>query len=442
MVGSERFWIGDAGLHGIRLSVENGRAMTQKKRNSWLYVPTLYFAEGLPYIMVNTVSTIMYKKMGMSNEFIGLTSFLYLPWVIKMLWSPVVDVCKTKRLWIIGSQILMAAVFCLLALGIHSPQFVPLSLGAFIVVAVISATHDIAIDGYYMLALDKKKQAFFIGVRSLFYRFAVIFGSGLLVVLAGTMEKNTGDIPLSWSFVMAVCGVIFFLTFFFHRFYLPFPATDVPGAVCGHDKSFKEAFATYFQQERIVPILAFILLYRLGEAMLAKMAAPFLLDAPGAGGLGLATATVGYVYGTVGVVSLSVGGILGGWLISRFGLKKCIWPMAVLLNAPDLVYVYMAMVKPFLGAVYFMVAAEQFGYGLGFTAFSVFLMYIAREPYKTSHFAISTGFMALGMMLPGMLSGLIQSSLGYVNFFITVFVLTVPGMALIFFIPLEDINSR
>jgi PAT family beta-lactamase induction signal transducer AmpG len=410
---------------------------TCDNKNPWYYVPTLYFAEGLPYIMVNVVSTIMYKKMGMSNQFIGLTSILYLPWVIKMLWSPFIDIYKTRRTWLLVCQILLAAVFALLALSINTKMFVPLTLAAFITIAFISATHDIAIDGYYMLALDKKKQAFFIGIRSLFYRFAVIFGQGLLVIMAGTIEKNTKNVPLSWTAAMGVSAIIFLFIFLFHRSYLPFPSSDTTG-VLSKRKGFSEAFRTYFKQDKIIPIIAFILLYRLGEAMLAKMATPFLLDSASSGGIGLATDTFGYVYGTAGIISLAFGGILGGFLISRFGLKRCIWPMAILLNAPDFFYVYMSMIKPDLATVCFMVAFEQFGYGLGFTAFSVFLMYIAKEPYKTSHFAISTGLMALGMMLPGMVSGFIQNAMGYTGFFITAFCLTVPGMAFIFFIPLEN----
>ncbi len=402
-----------------------------------MYIPTLYFSEGLPYVIVYTVSAIMYKTMGMSNEFIGYTSILYLPWVIKMFWSPLVDVYTTKRFWIITTQLLMACMFALLALSITTSYFVVLTLAAFILAAFISATHDIAADGYYMLALDKKDQAFFLGVRSTFYRIAMIFGTGLLVVLAGTIEKRTGNIPAGWSMVMAVAALLFMCAFLFHRHYLPHPPADSTAPVSEMTKGFRDAFRTYFKQDKIAAIVAFILLYRLGEAMLVKMAAPFLLDSPEAGGLGLATDTVGYVYGTVGVISLCAGGILGGWLIARFGLKRCIWPMAVLLNAPDILYVYMSMSPPALTAVYAMVALEQFGYGLGFTAFSVFLMYIARAPYKTSHFAISTGLMALGMMLPGMFSGVLQSALGYAGFFITVLVLTLPGMALLFFIPLE-----
>ncbi len=410
------------------------------KKSPWLYVPSLYFAEGLPYIIVNTVSAIIYKTMGMSNVFIGFTSILYLPWVIKMFWSPFVDMYKTKRSWIISTQIVLALLFTLLSYSFNTALFVPLTLFVFLAMAFISSTHDIAIDGYYMLALNKKEQAFFIGVRSTFYRISVIFGSGLLVVAAGTIQRQTNNIPLSWTLTLAVPAAMFILLFLFHNIYLPSPDRDMPFRDKSIMGSFKEPFRTYFTQDRIFAIVAFILLYRLGESMLVKMAAPFLLDTPSAGGLGLETDTVGYVYGTVGVMSLLAGGILGGWLISKYSLRKCIWPMALVLNAPNLFYVYMAAVQPSVETVYLMVASEQFGYGMGFTAFSVFMMYIAKEPYKTSHFAISTGLMALGMMLPGMISGAFQSLLGYTWFFVFVTILAIPGMVLIFFIPLDEID--
>lgn len=408
------------------------------QRIPWIYIPTLYFAEGLPYIIVNSVSVIMYKKMGISNQLIGLTSILYLPWVIKMFWGPAVDIYSTKRNWIIFMQLGMGFVFVALAMAIQLSGFFLLTLGGFIIVAFMSATHDIAADGFYMLALDQKQQALFVGVRATFYRLAVLFGSGVLVVIAGNIEKNTLNIPLSWTIVLAIAAVVFLGAFMFHRFYLPFPLNDFPRKGESRRAPFVDIFRSYFSQNKIVAIVIFILVYRLGEAILSKMAAPFLLDQPEAGGLGLETQTVGYVYGTVGVLSLTVGGLLGGWLISKYGLKRCIWPMALLLKAPDLVYIYMAAAKPALEQIYFLVALEQFGYGFGFTAFMVFLMFIADEKYKTSHFAISTGIMALGMMLPGMASGFLQNALGYVNFFILVICLTIPGLLVIFFIPLEE----
>ena len=420
-------------------TVLNQPLMTKDTRNPWFYVPTLYFAEGLPYVIVNTLSVIMYKKMGLSNEFIGLTSILYLPWFLKMAWSPFVDIYKTRRNWIVESQTLLCLLFVLLAASVPTQYFISASLAIFILIAFASATNDIATDGYYMLSLDTNRQAFFLGVRSACYRLSLVFGSGLLVVLAGVIESRTGNIPLSWATVLATAGLVCLGLTVFHRQYLPRPASDAPGmADAGSSTQFADAFTSYFRQPKILPVIGFILLYRLGEAMLIKMAAPFLLDTVEAGGLALSTETVGIVYGTVGIISLSVGGILGGWLIARLGLKRIIWPMAILLNVPHLLYVYMAAAHPPLAAVYFMVGVEQFCYGLGFTAMAVFMMYNARDPYKTSHFAISTGFMALGMMLPGMISGMVQQSVGYVSFFIIVVAMALPGMALVPFIPLDD----
>lgn len=407
-----------------------------KNRTPWIYVPTLYLAEGLPYIIVISVSIIMFKKLGLSNQEIGLTRFLYLPWVIKMLWGPLVDSYKTKRSWILGAELLLALAFLAIAAGIQTQYLVSLSLALLFGAAFFSATHDIAIDGYYMLALNEKDQALFVGVRSTFYRIAIITGSGLLVVLAGKIETLTGNIPLSWSIYFGLVAALFFLFFGFHKFYLPKPGADSPrkSELAG---SYVEIFKTYFKQPKIVAVVMFILLYRLGEAILSAMTAPFMLDSREQGGLGLTTETVGFLYGTVGVLSLVIGGILGGWLISRFGLRKCIWPMALMLKAPDIVYVYMSTSPPPLAVIYGLVALEQFGYGLGFTAFMVVLMYITTEEYKTSHFAISTGIMALGMMVPGLISGYLQQALGYFYFFIAVMLLTIPGLLTLFFIPLE-----
>jgi PAT family beta-lactamase induction signal transducer AmpG len=413
-----------------------------KMRQPWFYIPTTYFAEGLPYIIVNSASVIMYKKMGIPNSLIGLTSFLYLPWVIKMLWGPAVDLYATKRKWILATQLLMAISFMLVAAGMQTSMFFAISLVCFTLMAFISATHDIAVDGFYMLALPEDKQAFFVGIRSTFYRLAMIFGSGVLVIVAGTIETTTGNIPQSWTTVLGIAGAIMLVLFLFHKFYLPFPATDGTHEKKDEGVPFIKVFKAYFKQGRILAIIAFILLYRFGEAMLVKMSSPFLLDNAAAGGLGLSTQTVGSVYGTFGVLSLVAGGICGGMLISKFGLRKCIWPMAVALNAPDLVYVYMAAAKPALPFVYALVCVEQFGYGVGFTAFTVYLMYTSKGEYKTSHFAISTGIMALGMMVPGLVSGYVQEALGYLNFFVVVCVATLPGMAAIFFIPMEESKAE
>jgi len=410
-------------------------------QNPWWIIPTLYFAEGLPYILINSVSVIIYKRMGIDNAQIAFwTSLLYLPWVIKMLWGPFVDIYSTKRNWVIYMQIAM--MFCLgaAAFSLQLPNFFFISLFIFTIGAFISATHDIAIDGFYMLALSPEQQAFYAGIRSVFYRMAVIFGTGGLVVLAGQLEENINNIPLSWSITLAIAAVIFGIIFVYHRFILPFPDSDARGQRTQERDQipFVTIISSYFQQPKIPAILAFILLYRFGEAMLVKLANPFLLDARAEGGLGLTTSDVGLVYGTFGVISLIIGGIIGGAIISKFGLKKTILPLALALNLPDLFYVYMAYNQPPIEFVYPLVSLEQFGYGLGFTSFMVYLMYVAKGEYKTSHYAISTGIMALGMMVPGMVSGYLQKLLSYPMFFVVVFLLTIPGMATIFFLPLTE----
>jgi PAT family beta-lactamase induction signal transducer AmpG len=411
----------------------------------WTYIPTLYFASGVPYVIINTVSVIFYKKLGVDNAQIALwTSFLYLPWVIKMFWGPIVDVYATKRTWILYTQFAMFCCLGLIAFSLHLPNFFFISLAALTMGAFISATYDIATDGFYLLALSPEQQAFFVGIRSLFYRLAVIFCSGILVVLAGQLEVSLNNIPLSWTLAIGLSSLILAIIFIFHRLILPIPESDTQRQSEAEKITipFWEIISSYFAQEKILGILAFILLYRFGEAMLVKIAALFLLDNPEVGGLGLSTSDVGLVYGTFGVISLICGGILGGLVIAKYGLKKCIFPMALALNLPDLFYVYLAYTKPSLALVYPLVSLEQFGYGFGFTAFSVYLMYICQGEYKTSHFAISTGIMALGMMLPGLISGYLQKAFGYPVFFILVCFFTIPGMISLFFIPLQAQTTR
>ncbi len=414
-------------------------------RNPWSFLPTLYFAEGLPYVLINTVSVILYKRMGIDNAHIAFwTSWLYLPWVIKMFWGPFVDVYSTKRTWILWTQAAMSLCMFVIAFSLRMGSFFALSLAAFFAGAFVSATYDIATDGFYMLALSEKDQALFVGLRAGFYRMAMIFGTGFLVYVAGMLETSSGDIAWSWSTVMVVSGLIFASALVYHKFILPFPAADSrrTGSARSDDASFGSVIRSYFGQKKIGIMLAFILLYRLGEAMLLKLVSPFLLDQPGAGGLGLTTKQVGLVYGTVGVLCLVFGGILGGWLISRFGFKRCVWPMVIAMHLPDLFFVYMASAQPGIGFVYPLVALEQFGYGVGFTVFTVYLMYSANGRYKTSHYAISTGIMALGMMLPGFASGWLQQTVGYKMFFVIVCFMTIPGILTIPFISTDAVDRK
>lgn len=410
----------------------------------WIYIPTLYFAEGIPYMIINSVSVIFYKKLGVDNTQIAFwTSLISFPWILKMFWSPFVDIYSTKRKWLLTMQIIMFFCLSFLALSFHLPNFFLISLVILTIAAFVSATYDIATDGFYMLALHPEQQAVFVGIRSLFYRFAILFTTGFLVFLAGYLEKSTNNIPLSWSIIIGIAAVIFAILFVFHSFILPTPESNHNNLETNLNSNidkipFVKIIVAYFQQPKIAIILAFILLYRFGEAMLLKVASLFLLDKPELGGLGLSTQEFGLVYGTFGVISLICGGILGGLLIARYGLKKCLLPMALALNLPDIFYVYMAYAKPAIKFVYPLVSLEQFGYGVGFTAFTVYLMYVCKGENKTSHFAISTGLMALGLMIPGAISGQIQQSLGYPLFFVLVCLATIPGMLTIFFIPLEE----
>lgn len=415
--------------------------MPEKKNTAWSWIPTLYFAQGLPYVIVMTVAVIMFKRLGMPNADIALyTSGLYLPWVIKPLWSPLVDLLKTKRWWIVAMQLVMGAGFAGIALTLEAPDPFRYCLAFLWLLAFSSATHDIAADGFYMLALDERRQAYFVGIRNTFYRLAVIAGQGGLVMLAGALEKRyaatrpeAGAIPEAWAITFYVATGIFFLLFLYHHLFLPHAAKDAVCRQTGAAKSsigkeFLLTFASFFQKKGIVPALAFILLYRFAESQLVKIASPFLLDAPAAGGLGLDTSTVGFIYGTVGVIALTAGGILGGIFIARRGLRKSLWQMVCAMNLPNLVYLYLAYAHPESETVISAcVAVEQLGYGFGFTALTYFMMLFSAGKQQTAHYALCTGFMALGMMLPGMASGWIQELIGYRHFFLWIMLATLPS---------------
>lgn len=414
----------------------------KNNKSPWSWIPTLYFAQGIPYVVAMTVAVIMYKRLNISNTDIALyTSWLYLPWVIKPFWSPFVDIIKTKRWWIVSMQLLIGAGLAGVAFLIPMPFFFQATLAVLWLIAFSSATHDIAADGFYMLALDNSEQSFFVGIRSTFYRLAMISGQGLLIILAGAMEHYTGNIRLAWSITFFILAGLFGLFFLYHRFNLPHPASDVTKKGGSPKEIFSEfglTFASFFQKKGILLAITFMLLYRLGEAMLVKMASPFLLDARTVGGLGLSTEQVGLVYGTVGIIALTLGGIVGGIAASRKGLKYWIWPMALSITLPHLAYVYLSMALPtsFI-LINIAVAIEQFGYGFGFTAYMLYMIYFADGEHKTAHYAICTGFMALGMMLPGMIAGWLQSIFGYQHFFIWIMILAIPTLAVIPFIKID-----
>ncbi len=409
--------------------------MIQKNKWAWAWVPTLYFAQGLPYALVVTVSVIMYKRLGFSNSDLGLyTSLLYLPWVIKPLWSPFVDLKSTKRNWFLGMQLL--ASIALLAIGLSLPTniFFVTSLACFWMVAFASATNDIATDGYYMIGLTEDRQSFFVGMRSVFYKLANVTGQGLLVVLAGFLENKYGDNTKAWSYTMICAGTLMLLMTLTNFFVTPnFESSEA--ITLEKPKGFLEVFVSFFKKPGMVMAITFILFFRLGESQLVKMASPFLLDPINVGGLGYSTSEVGTIYGTIGVVFLTIGGILGGILISRDGLKKWMLPMLISLNAPNALYALLAITgSTEAWAVIGTVVVEQFGYGFGIAGFMVYLIYIAEGNSKTSHYALATGFMALGMMLPGLISGFMQEWLGYDGFFIWVVLAALPAFILLRYI--------
>lgn len=411
-----------------------------KDRNPWWWIPTLYFAEGIPYFIVNNISVIMFNNMGMSKgDMAWYTSMLYLPWVIKPIWSPFVDIIKTKRWWVVAMQVIMSAAFALLAFtlphpsaeviasGTTSVSIFKITLVLFWITAFASATHDIAADGFYMLALPTKEQSVFVGIRSTFYRLSSIFGQGVLVVIAGVLERRLGNVPQAWSATLAAAAILFAALTLWHSFALPRPKADSSrpdgNTASGILKEFCRTFLTFFSKKHVWLAMIFMLLYRLPEAFLVKMMNPFLLDPVSQGGLGLSTETVGIVYGSVGVLALTTGGILGGIAASRWGLKRSLWPMAMALTLPCLSFVFLAAFQPQnLWLISSCVALDQFGYGFGFTAYMLYLIYFSEGEFKTAHYSLCTAFMAMSMMLPGMVAGYVQESIGYVNFFIFVMV--------------------
>ena len=414
-----------------------------KHISPWAWVPTLYFTEGIPYFLVNSISVMLFAKMGVPNDQLSFfTTLLYFPWFLKGLWSPFVDILRTKRWWIIAMQLLLTALCILLTISLPHPAAETIAAKAtsvgtfrftlilFIIAAFASATHDIAADGFYMLAHDTKSQAAFVGIRSTFYRIAAVFSQGVIVYIAGYLENKTGDIPGSWQITLGVTSAILLGVTLYHCFFLPHAAEDQPREVKdykGAMRELKESFVTFFTKPGVALAIAFMLLYRLSEGFLVKLCQPFLVDARETfiregqiigGGLELSTDTVGLLYGTIGVICLLLGGILGGIYISKKGLKRSIWLMAAALTLPSFVYCYLSMAQPeSLWLIGSAVSLEQFGYGFGFTAYMMYMMYFSDGPYKTSPYAICTAFMALSMMIPGFIAGSIEMAVSYSTFF-------------------------
>ncbi|KRD06352.1 MFS transporter [Flavobacterium sp. Root901] len=415
----------------------------------WFWIPLLNFASGLPYAVIISVSVIMYKNLGISNEDIGVyTSLLYLPWVIKPLWSPFIELKGTKRKWFLSMQLLISIAFLLVGLTIPANGFFMMTLAIFWVAAFASASNDIASDGFYLLVLPKEQQSFFLGIRSTFYRLSMLAGNGLIVLFAGYLEHKYGDNTKAWSYTMIIVGLLMTFITIYNFIFTPKTEINLAENNAHHHQSFAAIFVSFFKKKQIGLILAFILVFRLGESQLLKMLSPFLLDKRELGGMALDTESVGIIYGTLGIFALTIGGILGGMAISRHGLTKWMLPMFLAMHLPILGFIGLAHFQPqelfhlHINLYFFeinsplnlytciTVILEQFGYGFGFTGFMMYLIHVAEGESKTAHYALATGFMALGMMLPGMLSGFIQQFLGYQNFFVWVFIATIPGLIL------------
>ena len=399
-----------------------------KHRNPWAWIPTLYFAEGLPNIIVTGLSVVMYMQMGLSDAEVGLfTGWLALPWVIKPLWSPFIDLLKTKRWWVLAMQALIGASLAGIAFSIPTAFWFQATMCLFFLIAFCSATHDISADGFYMIELDEHNQAKYVGLRNTFYRLAIIFVNGMLVSLAGILQvMSRGQIRFTWALIFYGLAGLFIGLWLYHSRFMPRPAEDVNTrrTVAEVTSELKNMFITFFQKfdrRGTLIVMLFLLFYRFPEALLNTMTKTFMLRHNYVGGLGLSPQEYGLANGTVGLIGLLLGGIIGGVLVSRDGMKRWLWPMVCAITLPDVVYIYLSYsLNSNLIVVSSCLFIEQFGYGLGFTVLTLYMLYYSQGKYKTSHYSICTGISYLGLMLPGMLSGYIKDMVGYRVFFIIV----------------------
>lgn len=410
--------------------------MNSKYRNSlkaFSWVPSLYLGESLPFSAVMLISVIMFKELGLTDGEITLyTGWLGLPWVIKPIWSPIIDNIKTKRWWILSMQFVMGVCLALVAFTLQFDFWLQASLAMLMIVAFASATHDISADGFYILGLSETDQELFVGVRNTFYRIGMVIGQGGLVMLAGAMQKGLfgeycSGVSQSWFVIFIIVGVLMVLLALYHSAVLPkvegvMPEDKSDNMIVHQLKEFVNTLKVFITKPHIVSALCFILLFRLPEGLLTKIVPLFLTRSAEEGGLALSDVDFGMIYGTLGVIGLLAGGIVGGWAVSRWGLKKCLWPLVLCITLPDLVYVYLSFVPTTdLWLIGSCVCIEQIGYGLGFAAYTLYLVTFSRGERSTAVFSICTAGQYLGgVMLPGIVSGFISENIGYQNFFMLI----------------------
>ena len=404
--------------------------MVTKKnsRNPWAWIPNIYFAEGLPIVIVTTLSVVMYMQLGLTDAEVGLyTGWLALPWVIKPLWSPFIDLLKTKRWWVLTMQALIGAALAGIAFSLPTAFWFQATMCFFFLIAFCSATHDISADGFYMIELDEHNQTKFVGLRNTFYRLAIIFVNGFLVMLAGVLQVMfRNQISFSWALIFYGLAGIFIGLWLYHSRLMPTPKEDVQtertvGEVTHELKNMFRTFFTKFGVRETVIVMLFLLFYRFPEALLNTMTKTFILRPNSQGGLGMSPQEYGLANGTVGLIGLLLGGIIGGILVSRDGMKKWLWPMVCAITLPDAVYIYLSYsLNSDIVMVSSCLFVEQFGYGLGFTVLTLYMLFYSQGKFKTSHYSICTGISYLGLMLPGMVSGYLKDILGYRHFFIVV----------------------
>lgn len=399
----------------------------------WPWVLSSYLGEGLPYAIVNTLMVALLADMGMSNASVAaITGMLSIPWSMKFLWSPLVDSVSSKRRWMMIMELGLAIVFLATSAALATSfwQYAVVIFAAS--AAMLSATYDISCDGFYMKALTQEAQSFFVGIRNMAYRLGWLLATGALVWATGKFQGLGYSTTVSWQITFGIIATIFFLLYISYIFLLPkVENTKNNNSIkIGYIKSIK-TFFTNRSAKDLIFLLLFIFTYRLGEAFLSKITILFLKDTTENGGIGLNNEQYGFLYGTLGVLALTFGGILGGIYISRNSLRRCIIPMVLALNIPDLLYVYMAIAQPSsMGIIGTCISIEQFGYGFGFTAYTVYLLQCAKGEYETAHYAFLTALMAIGMALPTIISGYWQQDLGYTDFFIRACWLTIPGIAM------------